>query len=166
MIAAGLLWMSRVSADGAYATDILGPIVVAAFGLGLSFPPGTYAATAGVAPRDAGLASGLVNSTRQIGGAVGPRDRSRRSPCTRRRAPSPAATRATEALVAGYGRAFLVGAGIAVAASLSALIIPGAPRERAEAAPSPRHPRADMSMWMNDHWCPSRSRNPRMYMNP
>jgi hypothetical protein len=72
---------------------------------------------------------------------------------------------ASEALVAGHGRAFLVGAGIAVAASLSALPIPGAPRARAEAAPPPRHPRADMSMWMNDHWCPSRSRNPRMYMN-
>jgi EmrB/QacA subfamily drug resistance transporter len=133
VIAAGLVWMSRVSADGAYATDILGPIVIAALGLGLSFPPGTYAATAGVAPRDAGLASGLVNATRQIGGAVGLAALATIAVHETAGALAGGHT-PTEALVAGYDRAFLVGAGIAVAASLSALLIPAARRERAEAA--------------------------------
>jgi EmrB/QacA subfamily drug resistance transporter len=135
VIAAGLAWMSQVSADGSYATDILGPIVVAAFGLGLSFPPATYAATSGVAARDAGLASGLVNSTRQIGGAVGLATLA--TIAVHQTATSLAAGHgAAEALTSGYGRAFLVGAGIAVAASLSALLIPGTPRERARAAES------------------------------
>ena len=107
-----------------YATDILGPIVVAALGLGLSFPPGTYAATAGVAPRDAGLASGLVNSMRQIGGAVGLATLA--TIAVHQTASALAGGEgANAALVSGYGQAFLVGAGIAVAASLSALIIPG-----------------------------------------
>jgi EmrB/QacA subfamily drug resistance transporter len=130
IIAAGLAWMSQVSADGAYATDMLGPIVIAAFGLGLSFPSATYAATAGVPPRDAGLASGLVNSTRQIGGAVGLALLATiavHQTTGALAAGSPAA----EALVDGYGWAFMVGAGIAVAASLSALLIPGPPPERA-----------------------------------
>ncbi|MGE0027095.1 MAG: MFS transporter [Thermoleophilia bacterium] len=135
VIAAGLVWMSQVSADGSYATDILGPIVVAAFGLGLSFPPGTYAATSGVAPRDAGLASGLVNATRQVGGAVGLALLATIAVHQTAGALAGGDT-AAQAIVSGYGRAFLVGAGIAVAASLSALLIPGAQRERAEAAPS------------------------------
>ena len=137
LIAAGLLWMSRVSADGSYATDILGPIVLAALGLGLSFPPGTYAATAGVAPANAGLASGLVNSTRQIGGAVGLAALAtiavHQTASVLAEHGASAHSLAT-ALVAGYQRAFLVGAGVAVAASLSALIIPAIPRMRAEPA--------------------------------
>ena len=140
VIAAGLAWMSRISADGSYATDILGPIVVAAFGLGLSFPPGTYAATAGVAPRDAGLASGLVNSTRQIGGAVGLAALATIAVHETARALADHHAPA-DALVAGYGRAFLVGAGIALAASLSALLIPGVARGRREAA-APASPEA------------------------
>ena len=113
--------------------------MVAALGLGLSFPPGTYAATAGVAPRDAGLASGLVNAMRQIGGAVGLATLATIAVHETAGALAGGES-ANAALVAGYGRAFLVGAGIAVAASLSALIIPGAPRERAEAAPSSASP--------------------------
>ena len=88
-----------------------------------------------MAPRDAGLASGLVNATRQIGGAVGLATLATIAVHETAGALAGGHT-ASEALVAGYGRAFLVGAGIAVAASLSALIIPGAPRERAEAAAS------------------------------
>ncbi len=135
LIAAGLLWMSRVSADGSYATDILGPIVLAALGLGLSFPPGTYAATAGVAPRNAGLASGLVNSTRQIGGAIGLAALATIAVHQTRGALAAHTGTVAEALVEGYRRAFLVGALVAVAASLSALIIPAVPRMRSEPAP-------------------------------
>ncbi len=84
LIAAGLLWMSRVSATGSYAADILGPITLAALGLGLCFPPSTYAATAGVAPqgRGAGLgpdqrdpAGGRRHRPRRPGDDRRPRDR-------------------------------------------------------------------------------------------
>lgn len=136
LIAAGLFWMSRVSADGSYAVDILGPITLAALGLGLSFPPATYAATAGVAPKNAGLASGLVNSNRQVGGAIGLAalatiavHETASVLAEHGASVHPLAT----ALVAGYQRAFLVGAVIALAASLSALIIPAVPRMRADA---------------------------------
>ena len=134
LIAAGLLWMSRVSATGSYAVDILGPITLAALGLGLCFPPATYAATAGVAPADAGLASGLINATRQMGGAIGLAALAtiavHQTASALASAESPAA-----ALVAGYQRAFLVGGFVAVAASLSALIIPAMHGRRVAPAP-------------------------------
>src|SRR3954466_15891630 len=71
MIAIGLAWFSRVDADGTYVKDVLGPSIVAAFGLGFSFVPVTIAAVAGVPNDEAGLASGLVNTSQQVGGALG-----------------------------------------------------------------------------------------------
>ena len=71
LIAAGLLWFSQVPVDGAFAGDILGPSLLAAFGLGFSFVPVTIAAVSSVTDRDAGLASGLINTSQQIGGALG-----------------------------------------------------------------------------------------------
>jgi EmrB/QacA subfamily drug resistance transporter len=70
-IAAGLLWFAQVSPDGTYLADILGPSLLAAVGLGFSFVPVTIGAVAGVTERDSGLASGLINTTQQIGGALG-----------------------------------------------------------------------------------------------
>jgi hypothetical protein len=57
--------------DGSFATDILGPSLLAAIGLGFSFVPVTIAAVAGVQEREAGLASGLINTSQQVGGALG-----------------------------------------------------------------------------------------------
>ena len=70
-IAAGLLWFSQVSAGGGFTTDVLGPSLLAAVGLGFSFVPVTIAAVSGVEEREAGLASGLINTSQQIGGALG-----------------------------------------------------------------------------------------------
>jgi predicted MFS family arabinose efflux permease len=70
-IAAGLLWFSQVSTDGTYVADILGPSLLAAVGLGFSFVPVTIGAVAGVSERESGLASGLINTTQQVGGALG-----------------------------------------------------------------------------------------------
>jgi EmrB/QacA subfamily drug resistance transporter len=66
-----LLWFSRVSPDGSYLSDLLGPSLVFAIGGGMSFVPATIAAVSGVSERDSGLASGLINTTQQIGGALG-----------------------------------------------------------------------------------------------
>jgi EmrB/QacA subfamily drug resistance transporter len=71
LIAVALAWFSRVSADGGYAADVLGPSVVAAVGLGFAFVTTTIAAVAGVGEEESGLASGLINTAQQIGGALG-----------------------------------------------------------------------------------------------
>jgi EmrB/QacA subfamily drug resistance transporter len=70
-IVAGLLWFSRVSVGGGFTTDILGPSLLAAAGLGFAFVTTTIAAVSGVQEREAGLASGLINTSQQIGGALG-----------------------------------------------------------------------------------------------
>ena len=70
-IFAGLLWFSQVSVGGGFLTDILGPSLLAAVGLGLSFVTTTIAAVSGVDEHEAGLASGLINTSQQVGGALG-----------------------------------------------------------------------------------------------
>src|SRR3954471_6591324 len=71
LIAAGLFWFSQVSVGGGFLTDILGPSLLAAIGLGFAFVPQTIAAVAGVRDHEAGLASGLINTSQQVGGALG-----------------------------------------------------------------------------------------------
>ena len=71
MTAGALVWFGHVSVGGGYASDVLGPSLLAGVGLGFAFVPQTIAAMSGVADREAGLASGLINSSQQIGGALG-----------------------------------------------------------------------------------------------
>jgi EmrB/QacA subfamily drug resistance transporter len=70
-IAVALAWFSRVSVGGGFTTDILGPSVLAAAGLGFAFVTTTIAAVSGVREEESGLASGLINTSQQIGGALG-----------------------------------------------------------------------------------------------
>src|SRR4051795_3220 len=70
-IAAGLIWFGQVSVGGSFLTDILGPSLLAAIGLGLAFVTSTIAAVSGVDEHEAGLASGLINTSQQVGGALG-----------------------------------------------------------------------------------------------
>ena len=70
-IAAGLAWFSQVSVGGGFLTDILGPSLLAAVGLGFAFVTTTIAAVSGVRDQESGLASGLINTSQQIGGALG-----------------------------------------------------------------------------------------------
>jgi EmrB/QacA subfamily drug resistance transporter len=71
LASASILLYARMPADGHYFWDVFPALVVGGIGLGLSFVPVTIAALQGVQPVDAGVASGLINTTRQIGGAVG-----------------------------------------------------------------------------------------------
>ncbi len=71
LVATGLLWFTRISVDGSFAADMLGPSLLAAAGLGFSFVPVTIAAVTGTRPDQAGLASGLINTSQQVGGALG-----------------------------------------------------------------------------------------------
>jgi EmrB/QacA subfamily drug resistance transporter len=71
LVALGLAWFSRVSVNGGFISDILGPSLLAAIGLGFGFVTSTIAAVSGVEEREQGLASGLINTSQQIGGALG-----------------------------------------------------------------------------------------------
>jgi EmrB/QacA subfamily drug resistance transporter len=70
-IATALLWFSQVSVGGGFTADILGPSLLAAAGLGFAFVTTTIAAVSGVREEESGLASGLINTSQQIGGALG-----------------------------------------------------------------------------------------------
>ncbi|MGE5689253.1 MAG: MFS transporter [Pseudomonadota bacterium] len=67
----GMLWLSTIGPQGSYVADLLGPILMMSFGMGLTFVPMTLVATSGIETDDAGLASGLFNTSQQIGGALG-----------------------------------------------------------------------------------------------
>ncbi|HEX8085924.1 MAG TPA: MFS transporter [Solirubrobacteraceae bacterium] len=135
LVATGLIWFSQVSVGGSYTGDVLFPAIIAGAGLGFSFVPVTIGAVAGTREEESGLASGLINTSQQIGGALGlavlttiafanvPDGR-----------PDPAA------LTDGFQDAFLVGAGFALVAFLiAAFAIRGADSRamRSEAAPAP-----------------------------
>jgi EmrB/QacA subfamily drug resistance transporter len=125
-IAAGLVWFSQVSVGGGFASDILGPSLLAAAGLGLAFVPQTIAAVSGVGEREAGLASGLINTSQQVGGALGLAvlatiANSRTDDLVASAGGDPSAL--PNALTEGFQSAFLAGAGIAVLGLLATLFL-------------------------------------------
>jgi EmrB/QacA subfamily drug resistance transporter len=71
MVAAAQLWFSRAPIGGHYVLDLLPGFVVGAIGLGFAFVPDAIAALQGVPPERSGVASGLINTSQQIGGALG-----------------------------------------------------------------------------------------------
>ena len=68
---AGMLWYTQIPVDGSYASDLLPGYLLVGFALPFTFIPVSIAALAGVQHREAGLASGLINTAQQIGGAIG-----------------------------------------------------------------------------------------------
>jgi EmrB/QacA subfamily drug resistance transporter len=70
-VLAGLVLFARVPVDGSYVTDVLAPVLLIGVGAGLAFPSLMQLAMSGATQEDAGLASGLVNTTAQVGGALG-----------------------------------------------------------------------------------------------
>jgi len=68
---AGMLWYTQIPVDGSYATDLLPGYLLIGFALPFTFIPVSIAALAGVQHREAGLASGLINTAQQVGGAIG-----------------------------------------------------------------------------------------------
>ncbi|MCX5214106.1 MFS transporter [Kitasatospora sp. NBC_00240] len=134
--AAGLLWLSRIGADGSYLADVLGPSILIGLGLSTAFVLLTALAVDGVPPQDAGLAGGLVNTTRQVGGAIG-------LAALATLAGSVTAHAAThqprlEALTAGYRAAFTVSAAVLAATAL--LAVPLTRRTRRQGGAGPARP--------------------------
>jgi sugar phosphate permease len=137
IVGVGMLLFTRISPTGSYLGDVLAPGVITTTGVGLAFVPTTIAAMAGVERSDAGLASGLVNTSRQVGGSIGL---------------AVLATLATQrtqdlahggaidagALTGGFQRAFLVGALFAFAGAVTAAALLIRVRQpRASGAPAP-----------------------------
>jgi hypothetical protein len=117
LAAAGLLLLSRVSVDGSYLADLLPGLLTMALGMGLTFVPLTLIATTNIDAGDVGLASGLINTAQQVGGALGlailatlAADRTSSSLSALGHAP--ALTDRTSALVSGFQLAFLVSAAL------------------------------------------------------
>ncbi len=67
----GFVFLTSVSGHGDYASHVVPAMVILGIGMGMSFVPVTIAGTSGVAPEDSGLASGLLNTTQQVGGSLG-----------------------------------------------------------------------------------------------
>ncbi len=114
-IVIGLLWFSRVSVGGGFTTDILGPSLFAAAGLGFAFVTTTIAAVSGVEENEAGLASGLINTSQQIGGALGLAVLSAVATSRTDDVMSTGGSTLANGLTEGFQAAFLGGAAIAAA---------------------------------------------------
>jgi EmrB/QacA subfamily drug resistance transporter len=119
LVAIGLFWFSHVSADGTYVADVVFPSVLAGLGLGFAFVPLTIAAVSGVRPDESGLASGLINTSQQVGGALGLAIlvAVANSRVTHVSGPQPVQ------LTESFQSAFLVGSGFAVAGALLTLVL-------------------------------------------
>lgn len=130
LLAAGLAWLGAAGTDGTFLRTLLGPTVLIGLGIGAAFVLLTAAATAGVAVGDLGVAGGLVNTTRQVGGAIGLA--AMLAVAEARTATLPALPD-VEALAAGYRAALLTAAAVALlAAAVSAL----GPHRRADRVPA------------------------------
>ena len=117
LTAAGFAWFGLISADGSFVTDVLGPSIVASVGFGLCLAPVVATATVGVAPRETGTASGLLNSSRQIGASLGLAALGTAAHDRTGRATTPAA------LNDGYALGLTLGAALLLAAVLIAVTV-------------------------------------------
>ena len=124
LTAVGLLWFSQISPGGTYLGDILFPSLISAFGLGFAFVPMTVAAVAGVEPHEAGLASGLINTSQQVGGALGLAVLAAIAN-SRTSSLAESGTAMPVALTEGFQVALLVGAGFAIFGAVLALLLVG-----------------------------------------
>jgi len=122
LLTVGLLYFTQVSVDGSYVSDLLPGFLIIGAGLGFSFVPISIAALAGVAPSEAGLASGLFNTSQQIGGALGIAALSTVATSTTGDAVA-TGTALPTALTEGFEAAFIWGAVVAALGIVVALVL-------------------------------------------
>jgi EmrB/QacA subfamily drug resistance transporter len=121
-LTAGLVYFTQVSVGGSYLGDLLPGFLLISIGIGFSFVPISIAALAGVEPSEAGLASGLINTSQQIGGALGIAALSSIATSTTSNELSNG-TGVAFALTDGFQNAFLAGGIVAAAGILVALLV-------------------------------------------
>ena len=122
LVGGGLLYFTQISANGSYFSDLFPGFIILGIGLGFTFVPISIAALAGVTGRDAGLASGLINTSQQIGGALGLAILTTVATShITKLAPDGNPTAAD--LTSGYALAFWVATGVAAAAIVTTVLI-------------------------------------------
>jgi predicted MFS family arabinose efflux permease len=138
-VVVGLLLLARTPVDASYARDILPAMIVLGLGAGLAFPSLMTLAMSGATPSDSGLASGLVNTSLQVGGAIGlavlATLATERTDGALSDGESPAS-----ALTSGYHLAYLVGVGLVLVAIAVALGTLRSPSPEVQPQPEPAAP--------------------------
>jgi MFS family permease len=133
LLTVGLLWFTQVSVEGSYVVDLLPGFLIVAMGMAFAFVSISIAALAGIEAKDAGLASGLINTSQQIGGALGIAILS--SVAVAHTESSVGSGQAVpDALTAGFHAAFWVGAVIAAIGVVASIVL--VRREELAAAPA------------------------------
>src|SRR5215831_50460 len=140
LLTAGLLWFSQVSVGGSYQVDLVPGFILSGLGLGFSFVPVQIASLVGVSHDEAGIASGLINTSQQVGGALGV---AILSTITFTRVDSYMTSHGgnpalfPNALVDGFHIAFLAGAGMALIGLVATLLYIPKAATVTELAPEP-----------------------------
>ncbi|HET9677618.1 MAG TPA: DHA2 family efflux MFS transporter permease subunit [Solirubrobacterales bacterium] len=127
MVVVALLLFARTPVEGDYLTDLLPPFLLIGVGVGTSFPAIMTLAMSGATPEDAGLASGLVNTSMQVGGSIGLAVLATLSTERTNSLLADGQSQA-QALTSGYHVAYLIGAGLAAVAVAIAVFVLQAPR--------------------------------------
>jgi EmrB/QacA subfamily drug resistance transporter len=177
MVAGGTFWFSRLTEHAGYASHLIGPMLVSSFGLGLVFVPLALVSLHNVAEQDTGVASSLLNTAQQVGGAVGlallgtvawtavansvrtqvAAAANVGQPLPKPGTPPPASIY-NHALTVGFSRGFVVAAGIALLALLIGIVtirisrqeLAGAAPEPQQAAPQPAAPQPETVQQLED----------------
>jgi len=142
LIAAGLILFTRAPVDGSYVTDVLPVMLLIGTGAAVCFPSLMTLAMSGATPEDAGLASGLVNTTVQVGGALGLAVLATLS-TTETGSRRAAGESVASALNGGYHLAYAVAAGLVLVAIAIAVVVVKPERRAKREAHAPgerRHP--------------------------
>jgi hypothetical protein len=122
LVGAGLLYFTQISPNGSYMSDLFPGFIMLGIGLGFTFVPISIAALAGVTGHDAGLASGLINTSQQIGGALGLAILTTVQ-VTHTNSLLESGTAFKSAFTSGVALAFWVAAGVAAAAIVTTLLV-------------------------------------------
>jgi EmrB/QacA subfamily drug resistance transporter len=130
IVSAGLYWLSHIPVNGTFWGNVAPGLMLMAFGMGATFVSGTVAATAGVPHHESGLASGLLNTSQQVGGALGlavltgiatsaTKDFVQNLHLTA----APTQQQLAEATVHGFHEGYLIATGFGIAAALIATFV-------------------------------------------
>jgi EmrB/QacA subfamily drug resistance transporter len=136
LMAAGMVVFAQAPVDGSYVRDVLPALLLTGAGVGLCFPALMGLAMSGATPSDAGLASGLVNTAAQVGGALGLAVLATVSTSRSNRL-AHAGTAHAQALTSGYRLAFLIAAGLVAAAIVVAAVVVQSEKRAAAATARP-----------------------------
>nr|WP_308220840.1 MFS transporter [Micromonospora phytophila] len=117
----GFGWLAQAHTDSDYVTSVLGPTLLIAVGIGLTFPTLMAAATADVPEGDAGIIGGLANTATQVGGSVG---LAVLATAASARTAMQAGVSSPAALAAGYDLVFLTAAGLGLAIAVTSVLLP------------------------------------------